>query len=80
MIILISSRFLMNFCKTSQNAVILKKSTYQRIATVDLQQITQSSFKAHEFKEKCYTVLHPPYQRFERFGLYAIIAYILREQ
>ena len=36
----------MNFCKISQHAAILKLM-YQKIATVDLQQITQTSFKAH---------------------------------
>ena len=34
---------------------------FQKIATADLQQITQSSFQAHEFKEKCDTILHPPF-------------------
>ena len=28
---------------------------------VDSQQITQSSFQAHEFKEKCDTILHPTF-------------------
>ena len=56
-----SSKFSMNFCKISQNAAILKIINVSKIATVDLQQITQSSFKAHEFKEKCDTILYPPF-------------------
>ena len=40
---------------------------------VDFQQITQSFFQAHEFKEKCDTILHPPVSKFERFEPYAII-------
>ena len=49
----------MNFCKISQNATILRilncyvSNTFQKIVTVDSQQITQSSFQVHEFKEKC---------------------------
>ena len=60
--ILISSKFSMNFCKISQNAAILKIINISKIATVDLQQITRSFFQAQEFKEKCDTILHPPFK------------------
>ena len=33
----------------------------------DFKQPTQSSFQFIQFLEKCDTILHPPFQRFERF-------------
>ena len=49
------------FLQNKSKCLHLKIINISKIATVDLQQITQSFFQAHEFKEKCDTILYPPF-------------------
>ena len=43
------SKFVDEFYKTDQNAVILTQARYQKIETADLTQIIQSSFQVIQF-------------------------------
>ena len=54
--ILLFSKFLMNFYKNNENSAILKIIRIPKIATADLHQITKRSFEDIQFIEKCDTV------------------------
>ena len=58
----------MNFSRNNQNATILKIMKRSKIATADLQQITQSSLQVIQLIEKCDTILHQPFTDLEDFS------------
>ena len=64
------------FLQKWSNAAILKMIEISKIATKDLQQISQSYFQVIQFIEKCDAILHPPFSRLERFEPCLILCYI----
>ena len=63
--ILIYSKFSLDFYKNNENAAILKITKISEIATADVKQISQSSLKIIQFTEKFDAILHPPYLKSE---------------